>query len=356
MNWRSLSLGFLVATTVACGGGGSSSPSPTTPPPTTPPPDTSDKWASVASMPGPRSELAATALDGRLYVAGGGTALNGDAVVVPDSLWIYDPGTDAWSTGAPVPAPAHHMALVGHAGKLYLIGGWQGSGLGMQELDTMWIYDIATDAWSMGPAMPTARGAHAAAVIDGQIHVVGGSIAHRNFNPDLPLGTHEIYDIASGGWVTGTDLTNGREHLGAAVIGGKLYVAAGRVAGTASPRLDVYDPATQQWSSLATVPTPRSGVALVAFQGELYLLGGERFPENTNPGFGDAVGDPIPNSQTFATVEVYDPATDTWREIEPMPTRRHGLGAGVIGNAIYAVGGGPEAGWWFTDANERWTP
>ncbi len=42
----------------------------------------------------------------------------------------------------------------------------------------------------------------------------------------------------------------------------------------------------------------------------------------------------------FATLEAYDPATDTWSSRPSMPTARNAAGAGVIGRFLYVVGGG----------------
>jgi len=32
-----------------------------------------------------------------------------------------------------------------------------------------------------------------------------------------------------------------------------------------------------------------------------------------------------------------------------------GLGAALVGNAIYVIAGGPMPGFWFSSVNERWT-
>ena len=44
--------------------------------------------------------------------------------------------------------------------------------------------------------------------------------------------------------------------------------------------------------------------------------------------------------RVFGQNEGYDPQRDAWEQYAPMPTPRHGLGAAVIGDAIYVAGGG----------------
>jgi N-acetylneuraminic acid mutarotase len=67
-------------------------------------------------------------------------------------------------------------------------------------------------------------------------------------------------------------------------------------------------------------------------------------------------GEDLQSINTFSSNERFDPATNRWEQLEPMPTSRHGLGAAVVGNSIYVVGGGPQAGLAFSGANERFTP
>ncbi len=47
--------------------------------------------------------------------------------------------------------------------------------------------------------------------------------------------------------------------------------------------------------------------------------------------------------------EGYDPKTDRWTTLAPMPHGRHGFGCGVIGDNAYFVGGSLEPGGGITD-------
>lgn len=76
------------------------------------------------------------------------------------------------------------------------------------------------------------------------------------------------------------------------------------------------------WITLAPVLTPRQEVAVATVNGKLYLIGG----------FGEG-------GSILASVEEYDPATNTWRFVAPLPRGLHHTAAAVVGSSIYVVGG-----------------
>ena len=92
------------------------------------------------------------------------------------------------------------------------------------------------------------------------------------------------------------------------------------------PPIQAYDPVADKWTAgLAPMPTGRCRYAACAVNGKIYVIGGT--PNN----FGNVV---------LATVEEYDPATDTWTKKSDMPTARHSLSLSVVDGKIYAIGGG----------------
>src|SRR3972149_7250166 len=100
-------------------------------------------------------------------------------------------------------------------------------------------------------------------------------------------------------------------------------VVGGTDGGSALAELEGYDPATDEWTRNAPMPTPRFRLAAVSWGGKLYAIGG----------FSLSAG-PLP------TVEMYDPATDTWSTAAPIPSAPIGAAAVALGDAIYVVGGG----------------
>ena len=88
-------------------------------------------------------------------------------------------------------------------------------------------------------------------------------------------------------------------------------------------RLWVYDPESNTWdASKARIPTKREHLAVAVMDGRLYVVGGRW------RGIGN-----------LAALEIYDPATDTWRRGPDMPTPRGGLTAAAAGQQVHVTGG-----------------
>jgi N-acetylneuraminic acid mutarotase len=120
-----------------------------------------------------------------------------------------------------------------------------------------------------------------------------------------------------------------------AVVNGKLYLAGGHNQfGSPVSALSVFDPATRQWTSLATL-LPRYWATAVGLNGLLYVMGG--YSGNGPVGWS----------------EVYNPATNTSRTLIDMPTARWSPGSGVINGKVYVVGGQGDV---TMTTNEVYTP
>lgn len=286
-----------------------------------------------------RTEVAAAALDGKIYVVGGfekpslGNVLN---FAMTRSVEMYDPATDRWISKAPLPIGLHHVGVGVSGGRLYVIGGYTQSALTVwKPVATVYAYDPTTDSWMERASMPTARGALSVTEHDGKLYAIGGYDRKAN-NAQV-----EVYDPAQDVWTTAAPLPTPRDHLATATVAGKIYAIGGRIDGDYSHNLAVterYDPANDRWARVADLPTARSGITAAVVAGRFYVMGGE-----------GAVG-------TFNENEAYDPVRDTWQRMAPMPTARHGLGSTVVQGRIYVISGGPTPGGSFSDLNEVFTP
>jgi N-acetylneuraminic acid mutarotase len=76
-------------------------------------------WTTGAPLPTPRSEIAGTALNEKIYIIGGFDESGQSTTTVE----VYDPNGDNWTTAAPLPRPLDHTAATFYDGKLYVVGG-----------------------------------------------------------------------------------------------------------------------------------------------------------------------------------------------------------------------------------------
>jgi len=190
----------------------------------------------------------------------------------------------------------------------------------------------AAPRWEQRATLPTARGGLAVATYDNLIYAVGGDTGQEI------TGVVERYDAEADVWETGLAAKpTPAADVSAAVIGGRIYVPGGRLAGGAvTDLLEVYDPRGDAWEQRAPLPVALSAYALAAFEGKLYVFGGWDGAAYIN------------------SVYEYDPDSDAWAERSVMPTARGFAGAAVAGGSIYVVGGRNAEG--ALAANEEYSP
>ena len=225
-------------------------------------------------------------------------------------------GAGSWKTLAPVPAPTEGMQTAVVGNRIVAAYGFSGGDTQLTR-----IYDVAANSWSFGaPAPSPARSEGAAASHGGFFYAVGGRTA---------LADLDRYDPATDMWTSLADMPTPRGGLGVAVAGNALYAIGGRTggspcAGGALATVERYDIATNTWSTVAPLPSARSDLAAVAHGGRIYVFGG-----CTNAG------------AVLADVDVYNPRTNTWSTAPAdMPTARAAMyGAAKKGGTVYVVGG-----------------
>lgn len=152
-------------------------------------------WQSGGSMSTRRwSHAAVGASNGKLYVIGGYQKSDnslGDCQFDPNyilnSVEEYDPTTGIWTAKSPMLTPRIGLAAVATPdGRIVVMGGLYGGPSGTTSctnadhvLDTVEVYNIATDTWTYDASMNRPRFALRAAFADGIIYAIGG-YAHPN--------------------------------------------------------------------------------------------------------------------------------------------------------------------------------
>lgn len=154
-----------------------------------------DTWVAKRPMPSGGMRGVSGVIDERLYVLTGcplGSNCNGDP---PLAFYRYDPTVDQWTTLATPPRP-HRSGMAGViGGKLYVVGGWDGTGYGGQ-LD---VYDPAANRWTTKASMPRERFDAAAVALGGKLYVIGGSIIDPD-NTVWDVRTTAVYAPATDTW------------------------------------------------------------------------------------------------------------------------------------------------------------
>ena len=304
-------------------------------------------WSTRAPVPTQHLDAGVAAADGKMYVLGG-EDLGHPAT---PSNQRYDPVTDSWRDLSPMPRGISHAGVAAYNDKIYVVGGFTAI-VHAAALDQVLEYDIAANRWRQLPPISSPRGSVGVAVVGGKIHAIGG----RGLN-NVTVATHEVYDPASGKWTQAAPLPTARDHIGVVVVDGRIHVVGGRVSkhatdnskpttgpaafsnlnnGFNTPLHDVYDPATDSWQSAPPLPTARSNGAAVYYHGLILYVGGECKKPNPKGG-----------GITFSENEAFDPKTNRWLTLAPLPAGRQGFGAASLGGTAYfaagslGCGGGP---------------
>jgi N-acetylneuraminic acid mutarotase len=147
---------------------------------------------------------------------------------------------------------------------------------------------------------------------------------------DCATGTCDQNVCRAGTWATAATMPTSRTMPGAAVgVDNLIYVMGGYSETSAILGVnEVYNPTTNSWSTRAAMPTPRYGFAAVlAPDHKIWTIGGDYNSNLTSDG----------NS---VKVEAYDPATNTWQTMPPLPQGRYVPAAAVATDGrIYVTGG-----------------
>ncbi len=195
-----------------------------------------DAWTTLASMNTARAGAAAAVIDDGIFVIGGRQSTSGPCSGGPylDTVEKYDIDTNTWSPVAPLPNQRSDMAAVAHGGKIYVFGGCSSTGV-TKEVD---IYDPQTNTWTIGAMpMPTARASLVAGHSGDKVYAIGGT------DGVSALNVNEVYDIPSGSW-SNASTTAPRQEAGVNSHAGRIYVVGGATPtyGTSTNANEVFKP------------------------------------------------------------------------------------------------------------------
>jgi hypothetical protein len=291
-------------------------------------------------------------------------ALPDGRVVVADGTGaeIYDPAANTWTSTGPLTAPMRFWSaavLLGD-GRVLLVGGYGPSTYSAAAE----ILDPATLTWTAAAPMNVAREwPMIARLPGGRVLVAGGLDGTPNGTAGGATMTAEVYDPATNAWTLVGPPTTFHSAQGTAVA-----LEDGRVLLTGSGLIELFDPASAQFTQVGGTAQQRSGGGAALLPGgKVLLFGGytatsELFdpPTGTFAPTG-ALASPIRwqpawtvasdgavivaggddgSAVTLATVERYDPALGTWASAPSLLRSRAWARAAPLANGRVLVFGG----------------
>jgi len=230
-------------------------------------PDT-DTWATKKSMPTARENFGLATSKNKIYAIGGATDNKGNITGVNE---VYDIETDTWETKTPLPVAMECLDANAVGKKIYVIGGRQSIlSRGYSYLNDNWVYDIETDVWSNKKAPPIDIEDYASAVIDNKIYIV----TYESGSYEGGTASLLIYNTDTDKWSQGISMP---ASVYSAVMGATTGKTAPKQLYVMSRDLDVvqiYDPATNQWSTGTQMPTERQAFSITVLNDNIYVIGG----------------------------------------------------------------------------------
>jgi N-acetylneuraminic acid mutarotase len=245
----------------------------------------------------------------------------------------------AWKSIPNYPQQIQDNVAGFNAGTVYSASGWN---WGSRSLVTnFYSFTAGATSWKQLASTPDGRDEASGGFINGLFYVTGG----WNSNDD-PDGNLDVYNPATNSWSTAAANPAPVAAAGTAVLGDDLYIVGGCSGEScgAGSRVEAYNTQTNTWSQVASYPESVSYEACGAIEGLLYCAGG------------------VNGGQESADAFVFNPATNAWSSIAPLPTAAYGGAYTEAGGQLYVEGGAVDdgfelttSGWSYSPADNEWT-
>lgn len=259
-------------------------------------------------LPVAREETAAAATADRLYVIGG---FDGSGQSRPE-VYVFD--GHSYTNGPPLPIGLDHPSAAEFDGAIYLAGGFANGPASARVFKL----DAGAPAWTEIAPMHHARGALALVQVHERLYAIGGN------SGGVQVAPVEELDPAAGTWTDVAQLPQPRNHVAGFGLGALACVAGGRTPNVT--RVDCLNVDSHAWAQLAPLPQATSGAGGAAVLNSFPVVAG-----GEDPG----------ESRIVDQVARY--ANGGWTS-EPMLHPRHGFQLAPFHGRLWACGGGEQAG------------
>ncbi|XP_044280657.1 kelch-like protein 31 [Varanus komodoensis] len=262
----------------------------------------------------------------KVLLAVGGRPCSSEKALSKDVSYRDQEGN--WNKLTEMPTKCFNQCVVVMDGFLYVAGGEDQNDARNQAkhaISNLCRYDPRFSTWLHLASMSHKRTHFSLSAFNGHLYAVGGR------NSKGTLNSLERYVPSANSWQAKADTELPRCCHASVVVGGKILVTGGYVNNAYSRTVCSYDPATDSWRDCAWLSSPRGWHGAAAAADRAYVLGGSQLGAR-----GERV-DVLP-------VECYDPSTNQWSYVAPLPTGLSMAGVATLGGLILLVGGWNESG------------
>ncbi|KAL2085893.1 hypothetical protein ACEWY4_019213 [Coilia grayii] len=237
-------------------------------------------------------------------------------------VYRYDPRQNSWLRMADMLVPRSEFA-VGVIGKyVYAVAGRTRD----ETFYSTERYDIVEDKWEFVDPYPVNKYGHEGTVLNGKLYITGGITSSSTskqvcvFDPSregAPEHRTRRTPVLNSCWENKSKMNYARCFHKMIAHNGKLYVFGGvcvilraSFESQGCPSTEVYNPETDEWTILASMPIGRSGHGVAVLDKQIMVLGGLCY-----------------NGHYSDSILTFDPEENKWKEDEypRMPCKLDGL-------------------------------
>lgn len=288
-------------------------------------------WRVLADVPVGRFGGAAAVVGAKLHLFGG-VNMNPHAPEGKDRAQavnlhhVYDPATNTWSEGAPMPDAKGWPAIAVYKAKIYIFGG-DNKAIDVTMTTQSWVYDPQKDIYKDVAPLPHPRSYCYAVTVGPYIYIFGARTLSSDGKADRSTFR---YDPKANTYKRMADMPEGARFIVHGSYNGYIYAVHGETdLETYADGVLRYDVAANKWTKLRIPRIEQRKWYLsqhsthAAIGSKLFVLGGwSKLTESRS-----------------ARAPYFDMATEKFGEADPMPMGRCCGAAGVIDNKLYVAGG-----------------